>query len=455
MAKKEDSKKHLKEIDSSIKNVKRNINILKHLFKKDDKFSIEALAVLNEKVLQKRSRGYETPEKMFKRVSTYLASKEKKKVRETWEKAFYKTLSNLDFLPGPSCLANAGTKNKILFQIESPQILDVNSVDIFKIKKDSNILVDNDFMNRVIHDRKHWLRKNALLGRNFQARELFDHICARSRDAPTCLITENFDTANFGSINLTNMSKGQHINWVKLGKTIKIAIRFLDNTITLNKFSSKKEKESYLQSRNIHLGIMGWADLLVNLGISYNSKKAFKLADNLMYFIKKTTEKESNKLAFEKGPCKKLKRRNKSLITIKYDKDLSTIAGCTPGIEPLQSIVTIKSIAGLNLQKINKYFEQISRYQGFYNKNLINKIADKGSVLGIRGIPKSVQRHFLTWQDISLEKHIEIQSKFQLYTDTYAEKALPLTEDATIGDFKRAYMLAWKSGCKKFFIIIK
>jgi ribonucleoside-diphosphate reductase alpha chain len=340
-------------------------------------------------------------------------------------------------------------------------------------------------MKAVVNDRFYWLKDNK--GKNVQhvrAREVFDFICGNAWESgdPGLLFIDEINRKHplkkvgkveatnpcgevillpneaccLGSVNLAHMVRNNAVNWVKLAKTVKTGVRFLDNMITLNNYPTKDIKKICLSNRKIGLGVMGWANMLVSLNLKYDSSEALAMAKKVATFIRKTAEEESEKLAREKGAFPnqknstiKNKRRNATILSISPTGSISIIAGCSSGIEPLFGIAYVRNIVdGMQLFEVNPAFEQVARYRGFYSKGLMTKISHLGSIQDIKKIPKDVQDLFVTALDIPVESHVKMQAVFQSQIDNAVSKTVNLPTNAIIGDIKRTYMLAWKEKCK-------
>jgi len=259
-----------------------------------------------------------------------------------------------------------------------------------------------------------------------------------------------------GSVNLAKMVRREKVDWPKLGKAVSVGVRFLDNVVTLNKYPTKDVEKMCKANRKIGLGVMGFADMLIGLGIRYGSDEAVKQAKEIMKFIKRHAEETSVRLAREKGAFTnykksklKRKRRNATLLSIAPTGSISMIAGCSSGIEPLFSVAYVRQVlGGMKLFEANKTFEQYARYRGFYSKDLMVKVSQRGTVKGVKKVPKDIQNLFVTAMDLSVDEHVKMQAAFQAEVDNAVSKTVNLVADATIGDVKKAYMLAWKSKCK-------
>ncbi len=244
-----------------------------------------------------------------------------------------------------------------------------------------------------------------------------------------------YESCVLGSVNLSKLIKNKKIDFEKLENLVKTGTILLNNVIDVNKYPLKEIEKITKKNRKIGLGIMGFADMLIKLNIPYDSEKAIKTAEEIMSFISKKAKKYS--------------KNNKTLTTIAPTGTISLIADCSSGIEPLFALSYIKEVLeGKNLLIINKEFEKIAKEKGFYSIRLMKKIAEKGSIKGIKGIPKDIQKLFVTAMDIKPESHLKIQAAFQKYTDNAVSKTINLPNKATISDIKKIFLLAHKLKCK-------
>lgn len=267
------------------------------------------------------------------------------------------------------------------------------------------------------------------------------------------------ESCNLASINLSKMAKGNSLDWRKLKDRVRWAIRFLDDVIEVNKFPLPQIKEITLANRKIGLGVMGFADMLIQLGIPYNSRSATDFAGGLMRFIHKESQSASAALAGERGVFPNFKKsiyakrnlrlRNATINTIAPTGTISIIAGCSSGIEPLFAISFIRNVlSGTKLFEINPLFKEIAKKRGFYNKEIMAKIAQCGSLQNLKGIPKDVKRIFVTAFDVKPRQHLRIQAAFQKYTDNSVSKTINLPADAAAEDVRKIYLMAYKLKCK-------
>ncbi len=204
---------------------------------------------------------------------------------------------------------------------------------------------------------------------------------------------------------------------------------------------------------------MGFADLLIRLGIPYDSEQALATGEKIMKFIEQEAHKISIQLAEERGSFPNFKGstwqekysafRNATVTTIAPTGTISIIAGCSSGIEPIFAISFIRNVlSGTRLFETNPLFEAMSKERGFYSAKLLEEIAKTGSVQKIEGVPDDVKRFFVTALDIKPEWHIRMQAAFQKYTDNAVSKTVNLPTEATVDDVRNIYDLAWKLKCK-------
>lgn len=267
-----------------------------------------------------------------------------------------------------------------------------------------------------------------------------------------------YESCNLGSINLAKMVKDNEVDWERLRETTWKGVHFLDNVIDVNKYPIKKIDEMTKANRKIGLGVMGWADMLIQLQIPYNSDRAVGLAEEVMGFIQAEGKNATSSLAEERGVFQhyegsiydgKLKVRNATVTTIAPTGTLSIIAGCSSGIEPLFAVSYVRTVMeGTKLIEVNPQFEMVAKERGFWNRELMEQIAEKGSIKEFKEIPDDVKAVFVTAHDIKPEEHIAMQAAFQKYVDNAVSKTVNFPHDATTKDVEDVYRLAYKTGCK-------
>jgi len=401
--------------------------------------------------------------------------------------------------------------NMAILNVDHPDIL-----DFIKAKQDNaelnnfNISVGltEQFMNAVQHDDEYELISphTKKVVKKLKARDVFNLIVdmAHKNGEPGIVFIDRLDrfnptpevgrieatnpcgeqpllpneACNLGSINLSLMIKDSEVNWDLLKQTVYDSTDFLDDVIDRSEFPLPEIAKMAKANRKIGLGVMGWADMLVQLGIPYNSEKAINLAKEVMEFIDYHSKLESIRLAKERGSFPNFKRsiysngklirsktkldwdklkqeiaengiRNATTTTIAPTGTISMIADASSGIEPIFSLAYVKNVMdGEKLVYVNKYFEKVAKEQGFYSKKLMEEISEKGSLQDVKKVPEQVRNVFVTAHDISPEWHIRMQSAFQGYVDNAVSKTINFSYDAKKEDIKTTYELAYQLGCK-------
>ncbi|NQT22952.1 MAG: vitamin B12-dependent ribonucleotide reductase, partial [Candidatus Omnitrophica bacterium] len=271
-----------------------------------------------------------------------------------------------------------------------------------------------------------------------------------------------YESCNLGSINLSKMinEESKEVDWDKLAHVVKLSVHFLDNVIDMNRYPLKKIERITKGNRKIGLGVMGFADMLLKLGIRYNSEEGISKGEEVMKFIHKKAKEASRALAkkrgafpnFDKSIYKKKNEsplRNATLTTIAPTGSLSIIAGCSSGIEPLFAISYVRKILdNERMCEVHPYFREVAVMRGFFAPELMKLIADKGSISEMDEIPKDVKELFVTSHDILATWHIKMQGVFQKSTDNAVSKTVNFPHDAKVEDVKNVYDLAYKLGCK-------
>ena len=273
----------------------------------------------------------------------------------------------------------------------------------------------------------------------------------------------SYESCNLGSINLAKMVKKTnnlpYIDESKLALIVRIAVRFLDNVIDINKFPLQQIAEKTRATRKIGLGVMGFADMLIQLGIPYDSEEALDKAEKIMALISDEATKESIELAKVRGvfpayersiyPKYNLRVRNATRTTIAPTGTLSIIAGCSGGIEPLFALVYTRNILdGAKMIEANPYFEEAARKGGFYTEELMKQLAGGAHLSDLAGVPTEVKKVFVTAHEISPEWHVEMQSAFQKSTNNAVSKTVNFPHEAGKDEVANVYTMAYEKGLK-------
>ncbi|MGD2249222.1 MAG: vitamin B12-dependent ribonucleotide reductase [Candidatus Methanofastidiosia archaeon] len=380
--------------------------------------------------------------------------------------------------------------NMAILSVDHPDI-----IDFITCKEDNNVLnnfnisvgITEEFMEAVKSDREFELvnPRNGAVTDTASAQEIFDLIVRMAwkngepgiifldrinADNPTpelgAVESTNpcgeqpllpYESCNLGSINLSQMVSGSEIDYKKLERTVHSAVHFLDNVIDKNNFPLPEMGEMTRGNRKIGLGVMGFADMLIKLGIPYNSKEALHTAEEVMKFISCEAMKTSEKIARDRGSFPNISQsvytaemRNATRTTIAPTGSLSIIANCSSGVEPLFAVTFVRKniLSNVVMVEVNPLFEEIAKERGFYSKELMEKIAETGSVQGLEEVPQDVQNIFITAHDVSPEWHIKMQAAFQKYTDNAVSKTVNFPHSATKEGVATVFMLAYELGCK-------
>jgi ribonucleoside-diphosphate reductase alpha chain len=268
-----------------------------------------------------------------------------------------------------------------------------------------------------------------------------------------------YESCNLGSINLSRMVEDGKISWEKLRETVRNAVHFLDNVVDANVYPLKEIAEITRANRKIGLGVMGFADMLIMLGVPYDSEEALKLGEKVMRFIEEEAHKKSVEIAEARGSFPNFERsvwkerygafRNATVTTVAPTGTISIIAGCSSGIEPLFAVSFMRNVlGGARLFETNALFEEIAKARGFYSAELLEEIARTGSVQKTAGVPDDVKRLFVTALDIDPVWHVKMQAAFQRFTDNAVSKTVNLPNEAKVEDVQKIYDTAWQLKCK-------
>ena len=397
--------------------------------------------------------------------------------------------------------------NIAILNIDHPDILDfINLKGKESILKNFNISVGvtNDFMEKVRADQEYDLinPNTKKAEKRLNARLVFEMIVKKAWDCadPGMIFLDHLEAANMtpqlgkieatnpcgeqpllayescnlGSIIIPNHIEAGKINCDKLKTNVKTATRFLENMLDASTFPLKIIEENVKKTRKIGLGILGFAQGLYKLNIPYNSKKAVSLCEKIMKFVHDEAIEESIKIAKERGvfPAwkgskwskKKIRIRNAALTSIAPNGTISIVANSSSGIEPVFSLVIKRKVlweksnyygkekAGTSGAKelvfIDPIFEKVLKERNLYSDDLLNEVAEAGTLEHIKGIPEDIKKVFVTAHDINYEWHVKMQAAAQKYTDAAVSKTINFPNTATIHDVKKAYIAAYESGCK-------
>ena len=386
--------------------------------------------------------------------------------------------------------------NMGVLRVDHPDIL-----DFIKCKLDGDfanfnisVALTEDFMDAVAANAPYDLRnpRDGEPAGQLDAREVYDLIVEMAwasgdpgiifidrmnRDNPTPALGEiestnpcgeqpllPYEACNLGSVNLSKMVRytesGPDLDWDHLADVVHRGVRFLDDVIEVNEYPLPKIAELVHGNRKIGLGVMGWADMLIMMGIAYDSEEAVALGEKVMGFIQAEARQASMKLAEERGVFPNwegsiydtpegVRLRNATVTTIAPTGTLSIIANCSSGIEPLFAVSYVRTVMDNDrLIEVNPLFEDLAVKQGFYNRDLMALIAEHGSVAGVEGVPSDIQRVFVTAHEVSPEWHVRMQAAFQKSTDNAVSKTVNFGNEATVEDVRHVYDLAHELGVK-------
>ena len=352
-----------------------------------------------------------------------------------------------------------------------------------------SVAVTDEFMQAVEADQAYWLinPRNREKVKTLKAREVWN-LMARSawasgdpgvvfideinRHNPTSEVGRiestnpcgeqpllPYESCNLGSINLSRMVEDGRISWDKLRETVRNAVHFLDNIVDANVYPLKEIAGITRANRKIGLGVMGFADMLIMLGVPYDSEEALELGEQVMKFIEEEAHKKSREIGEARGSFPNFEKsiwkdrysafRNATVTTVAPTGTISIIAGCSSGIEPLFAVSFMRNVlGGARLFETNALFEETAKARGFYSAKLLEEIARTGSVQKIAGVPEDVKRLFVTALDIDPVWHVKMQAAFQKNTDNAVSKTVNLPFEAKVEDVREIYDLAWQLKCK-------
>ena len=273
-----------------------------------------------------------------------------------------------------------------------------------------------------------------------------------------------YESCNLGSLNLARMveygADDITIDWSRMSEVIKTAVHMLDSVIDMNDYPIDEIADMSRKTRRIGLGVMGWSDLLIQMGVRYDSDEALELAERVMQFIQRETYRASEELseargtfpewersAYNNGPSAR-RMRNSAPVTIAPTGTISIIAGASSGIEPLFALSFVRNVMDrTRLVEGNNYFEAVARNEGFYSEELMEQLAAVGSLEEL-DVPEWVKNVFRVSHDIDPRWHVQMQGAFQKFTDNAVSKTINFPHDATVADVAEAYQSAYALGCK-------
>jgi ribonucleoside-diphosphate reductase alpha chain len=270
-----------------------------------------------------------------------------------------------------------------------------------------------------------------------------------------------FESCTLGSINLSRFATTGEIEWQRLREVIRDSVHFLDNVIDANNYPLPQIAAATHATRKIGLGVMGFADMLIDLGVPYDSEPALAIASRLAAFFEEESLAMSEELAetrrvfpsfrdsiWARRPGAR-RLRNATTTTVAPTGTISIIAGCSSGIEPLYAIAYERNVLdGDRLHEVNERFQARAAAAGVWSDQLASRIEEHGSVRGMDGLPAELGRLFPTSHDVSIDFHVRMQAAFQKHVHSAVSKTINLSREATTEDVAHAYRLAYQLGCK-------
>jgi ribonucleoside-diphosphate reductase alpha chain len=269
-----------------------------------------------------------------------------------------------------------------------------------------------------------------------------------------------FESCNLASIDVGKLASARGIDWERFGALVRLGVRFLDDVIEVNRYPLPQIDAITRRNRKIGLGVMGFADALVAMGVPYDSERAISVADELAACLRREATAASAELARARGPFPNWERsrwraeglpplRNATVTSIAPTGTISILAGCSGSIEPLYAVSFVRQVLdGSRLPEVHPRFVELAKAGGFWSEALMEQIAARGSVRGLDGVPEDVQRLFATAYDVAPEWHVRMQAAFQRHVDNAVSKTINFPGSATPEDVERVYRLAYQLGCK-------
>jgi ribonucleoside-diphosphate reductase alpha chain len=268
-----------------------------------------------------------------------------------------------------------------------------------------------------------------------------------------------YESCNLGSVNLSRMVKRGEVDWERLGDVVEKAMHLLDNVIDANRYPAPEIERATKLSRKVGLGVMGFAEMLIQLDVPYDSKEALRVGEEVASFISKRAREASVELGRRRGSFPSFEEsvwagkfdalRNATVTSIAPTGTISIIANTSSGIEPLFALAYVRQVLeDTRLLEVNPLFERVARERGFYSQQLMLKVAKQGSVKGLSEVPEDVRRLFVTALEVDPEWHVRMQAAFQRHVDNAVAKTVNLRPEASMDDVRRAFMLAYELKCK-------
>ncbi len=266
-----------------------------------------------------------------------------------------------------------------------------------------------------------------------------------------------YESCNLGSVNLARLVRGRGVDWGRLRALVHLAVRFLDDVIEVNRYPATPYRTVAERNRKIGLGVMGWAELLIRLGIPYDAPEALALADEVAGFIREEALAASRALAAERGAFPHLPyardptpRRNAALLSIAPTGTISLLAGTTPSIEPLFAVAYTREgvLGGEAMPEVNPLFIRMMEERGADWRRVVRQVAERGSLEGVPGVPEAVRRVFRSALEIAPEAHLRMQAAWQRHVDNAVSKTINLRPEVAPGAVAAIYLEAWHLGLK-------
>ena len=399
------------------------------------------------------------------------------------------------------CIKQGGTRrgaNMGILRVDHPDILDfINYKEKDGTLNNFNISValTKDFMDALTEDREYDLINphTKKVAAKLKAKDVFDQIIAGAwrngepgvifldkinEKNPTPQVGEieatnpcgeqpllPYESCNLGAINLKRFVKKNkegkfEFNWDRLDKIMPMVVHFMDNSIDMNRYPIPEIEKMTKQNRKIGITVMGFADMLYDLGIAYDSDEGLAMAEKVMSFIERRSHEESANLAKARGEFPNFKgsiwdkkdapkMHNAATTSCNPTGTLSIIGSCSSGIEPFFALAYTKTVMDNDaLPEVNEHFMRIAKERGFYSEELLNEVLKTGSIQKIDAVPEDVKNIFKVSSDIHPDWHVKMQAAFQRHTDGAISKTINFPNSATEEEVRKAYLLAYELSCK-------